>query len=891
MNSTYYIRFFVSAWLIISVVCGYSQNYHASGFIENKGQIKDQFGKSNNDVLFVWQQDDFQMLFTREGFSYELKSWENGEVKFHRIDVRFQNARAMVLVEPSDYNIGVDHYYISDDAGNSIQIENVRSCNTIIYKEIYPGIDLEFITQSIGKDKKVKYNFVLQPGSSIDNIRLVYEGFDEGESAFLDTNGDLFLPTTLASIKENIPLSFERINGMQSEVSILFVKNDDGSIGFRNPDGCSIFEHEFVIDPSPTIGWSTYFGGVQIDIGWTTKLDGAGSVYVGGQTASTTLVATAGAHQGVFASAGGTYDGFIVKFDLNGVRLWGTYFGGSADDQISGMYCDGGANVYITGSTASNGMATVGSFQGARNGSSDVLLAKFNATGVRQWSTYFGGAGTDAAYEIVGDAGGNVYFGGQTGSSDVIGIVGSFLAVAPGATDGFFAKFSSAGSRIWSSFFGGTSFDSVEGICLDALGNLYITGNSVSAAGISTVGSHQPSLSGGSDAFLAKFTSAGAIIWGTYFGSTSTELAKSVSADVLGNVIIGGNTASNSGLITPGQYQIVFGGGTSDGFLAQFNSAGTMSWCTYFGGSANDYISNVICDACNNIYFCGYTASTNGIAGAGASQALYGGGSFDGFMGSLNSTGAYQWSTYFGGTASDQCQWIDANVITGAYATGSTQSTSAIATAGAYQTVQSSSAYSDAFLVKLVNIALLPVELLYFEAKEINESGKVECSWATVSETENDYFGLERSMDGKNWKEIAQINGSGTTQTYNEYKWIDENPLIGGCYYRLIQVDFNGQRTEGIIDYVKVNLSIDDIILYPVPAKDKLRAVVPIGSKYISWSIVNSEGKRIMLWNEVNEKENDGIIEIDISSLPAGLYTIQIVNSSFKNSTKSFIRE
>jgi hypothetical protein len=883
--------------LIFSGMWSYGQNYHASGFIENKGQFRDQSGGINSDVLYVWQEGDFQMSFARNGFSYELKSRIQREstgiteVRFHRIDVSFQNARSMCVIEASDYTADLNHYYLSDQQGQACQIEDVRSCKIIRYKEIYPGIDLEFIAQTSDGNKNVKYNFVLKPGANLEDIRLIYDGFSEGEAAVLDQNGDLFLPTTIVPIKENIPLSFEKINEYQSEVSIQYTKNEDGSIGFRNPDGRKTFNHEFVIDPSPTIGWSTYFGGAQIDIGWTTKLDGAGNVYIGGQTASTTLVATAGAHQGVFASAGGTYDGFIVKFDLSGARLWGTYFGGAADDQISGMYCDGGPNVYITGSTASTGMSTAGSFQVARNGSSDALLAKFNSAGVRQWSTYFGGASTDAAYEIVGDGAGNVYIGGQTGSTDVIGTAGSYLAAAPGGTDGFFAKFNSTGARIWSSYFGGASFDSVEGICVDNSGNLYITGNSISAIGISTVGTHQPVISGGSDAFLAKFTLAGAIIWSTYFGSTATELAKSVSSDIMGNVIIAGNTASNSGLITPGQYQIVYGGGSSDGFIAQFNSLGALNWCTYIGGSANDYISNVICDACNNLYFCGYTASTNGIAGALAAQTVYGGGSFDGFVGSLNSTGVYQWSTYFGGAASDQCQWMDVNVITGAYVTGSTLSTSAIATAGAYQTVQSGSFYSDAFLFKLVNIAVLPVELLYFDCKEINESGEVTCSWATASETENNYFGLERSVDGNIWEEITQIDGYGTTQSLHEYKWIDQHPIVGGCYYRLIQVDFNGYRTEGIIDFVSVNSSIQDIILYPVPVKDKLRVILPFDSGHIHWYIVNLEGKIMLSRNPIHNEESSSHFEINLASLPVGLYTIHLISPSGTNSVKRFIKD
>jgi len=109
----------------------------------------------------------------------------------------------------------------------------------------------------------------------------------------------------------------------------------------------------------------------------------------------------------------------------------------------------------------------------------------------------------------------------------------------------------------------------------------------------------------------------------------------------------------------------------------------------------------------------------------------------------------------------------------------------------------------------------MPVELLFFEAKSIGK--KVELTWATATEKNFDYFALERSVDGENFIEVAQIQGMGDSFGRVDYSFEDEFPLVGRSYYRLRSVDFDGY-TE-IFNYVMVIIEDMpfDFAVYPNP--------------------------------------------------------------------------
>jgi hypothetical protein len=459
--------------------------------------------------------------------------------------------------------------------------------------------------------------------------------------------------------------------------------------------------------------WGTYYTGTgQVwpngeERGNSCITDAAGNVYMVGFTSSNSDIATAGAHQTVYAGGPivfgtGGYDAFLVKFNSSGVRQWATYYGGSQDDMGISCAVDASGNVYMIGSTSStSGIATAGAHETTIN---DGFLVKFNSNGVRQWGTYFEGNGNACTT----DASGNIYIVGLTNSTSGIATAGAHQTVMSGSGDAFLVKFNSSGVKQWGTYFGGASSGASgmeKGIscATDALGNVYMVGHTPSTSGIATAGAHQTIYGGSStDAFLVKFNSSGVIQWGTYYGGEGVDIGYSCATDASGNVYMAGDAQQQnlpaSGISTIGAHQSAYGGGYSDGFLVKFDSNGLRQWGTYYGGSLLDVSFSCATDASGNVYMSGETQSFTGIATSGAHETTVN----DAFLVSFNSSGVRQSGTYYGGIKNVCTSDASGNV----YMTGYTQSNSGIATAGAHQTANGNNGYSDAFLVKFSGISV-----------------------------------------------------------------------------------------------------------------------------------------------------------------------------------------
>ena len=460
--------------------------------------------------------------------------------------------------------------------------------------------------------------------------------------------------------------------------------------------------------------WGTYYTGTgQVwpngeERGNSCITDAAGNVYMVGFTSSNSDIATAGAHQTVYAGGPivfgtGGYDAFLVKFNSSGVRQWATYYGGSQDDMGISCAVDASGNVYMIGSTSStSGIATAGAHETTVN---DGFLVKFNSSGVRQWGTYFEGNGNACTT----DASGNIYIVGLTNSTSGIATAGAHQTVMSGSGDAFLVKFNSSGVKQWGTYFGGpytlaSGMETGLSCATDALGNVYMTGHTPSTSDIATAGAHQTIYGGSStDAFLVKFNSSGVIQWGTYYGGAGVDIGYSCATDATGNVYLAGDTQqeflpASSGMTTIGAHQSAYGGGYSDGFLVKFDSNGLRQWGTYYGGSLLDVSFSCATDASGNVYMSGNTQSSAGIATSGAHQTTFN----DAFLVSFNSSGVRQSGTYYGGIKNVCTSDASGNV----YMTGYTQSNSDIATAGAHQTANGNNGYSDAFLVKFNGISL-----------------------------------------------------------------------------------------------------------------------------------------------------------------------------------------
>jgi len=321
----------------------------------------------------------------------------------------------------------------------------------------------------------------------------------------------------------------------------------------------------------------------------------------------------------------------------------------------------------------------------------------------REWGTYFGGGVNDYLSELCLDDQ-FLYFTGTTLSSAVIATTGAFQVTLAGTQDAFIQKFKTDGSRVWGTYFGGENTEWGSGLCLDNAGHLALNGYTSSLTGIATTGSHQPVYGGGiEDGFIALFDTSGQRIWSTYYGGSSDDYMSRCIFDGQGNLYVVGTSQSSNNISTPGCHQFTNGGGWRDGVFAKFAPDGTRIWGTYYGGNFQDYLTEVDIDQQGMIIIAGQTNSPNNIASTGAYQGTLGNppamnGDYDTFLCRFDPIGVRLWGTYYGGNGIDSDVGLGISADGIILLCGSTYSTDAMSSAGAYQSLISGP--QDAFYAK-----------------------------------------------------------------------------------------------------------------------------------------------------------------------------------------------
>lgn len=401
------------------------------------------------------------------------------------------------------------------------------------------------------------------------------------------------------------------------------------------------------VNVSGELVFANRIGGFGDDRALGLAVDLNGRMFIVGETDSEALPATAGALQPVYR---GAQDGFLAIVGADGELEYMTYLGGTAADSARAVALDQSGDIYVAGSTASNGFPGIGSnaLQPQRLGQSDGFVVKIaNDVGSFVWGTYIGGSSTDAVNAIAVDLAGQAYIAGVTASpnypmvADATPVQGSFGGAGDASenpagvvADAFVSKLSADGrTLVYSTYLGGSNMDGANAIAVDFQGAAYVTGytSSVSAqeGNLSVTGfpvrdsSWQTNNGGGTyDAFVAKLDeTASNLLWSTYFGGPEADEGRSIAINDDRQVFIGGTTAVNafSSRCDRASVSVCFpllralqheGLGGSDGFVAQFDVGGDLLFASYLGGSGEDGVGAVAIGG-DRIHAAGVTASAD----------------------------------------------------------------------------------------------------------------------------------------------------------------------------------------------------------------------------------------------------------------------------------------
>ncbi len=797
--------------ILISSTCfGQVYNRHATKqlketsnavFEENRGQIKDQFWKARPDVLFHGHSNGMNYYLRDKGISYQLMRVETWVDKNKLISNEANANCNQVPDQIGTYRVDAEWV-------------NANTDFTIVKGKPLAGYN-NYYNVPKGADPAL---FVKQYESI--TFKNVWDGIDlhyYGTDGLLETD---YMVAPGADYR-NIKIHYKGADLSTDFNGKLIIKTPFGEIHegelkvyqnnelleaswsiSKNNEVSFIIPHynaelALRIDPL-TRAWGTYYGGVASEYVYSCTTDSSANVYLAGATTSTTSIASGG-HQNTFGAGPGFEDAFLVMFNSSGARLWGTYYGEQGDEDGTSCSVDDLGNVYLAGSTSSTTAIATGGHQntygGGLFGTYDAFLVKFNSLGVRIWGTYYGDTGQDFGRSCAVDPSGNVYLAGSTQSTSSIAANGHQNApVGPVYNDAFLAKFSSSGNRLWGTYYGDSGVDAGWSCATDSFGNVFLAGRTYSTIGIASNG-HQNSFAG--------------------------------------------STASNGG----------------DAFLVKFNSSGLRQWGTYYGGP--NYESGFSCtaDGAGNIYLAGATSSTTAIASGGHLNTISSSSSIYAFLAKFDNAGTRLWGTYYGplnnttpGSSDRPNCAVDA--LDNVYLSGTTDINQNIATNNGYQSAYSGSI--DAFLVKF------------------NGSGVRQ--WGTYYGGGDYDYSSTCNIDINGDIYLAGI----TKSTSNIASGGHQNTFGGGNVSDGYLVKFN----ETVTSLVDNSNKVFSIKLFPNPANSIVSLVVNTLTETTTNIRISDMQGRVLL-NETKELQpGKNIINYNINALESGRYLVQVSNNN-----------
>ncbi len=596
-------------------------------------------------------------------------------VRGHNFSMNFVGSSKYVSTSsarPLDY---YHNYFIGND--QSRWASKVSVYNEVQYNEIYDGIDLRFYEQG----GHLKYDYIVQPGYSADQIQIRYDDVDK----LSIQDGDLHIETSVGTIVEKAPFAFQQIERNQSIVECQFVLRGN-VLSIKVLDEYNK-QYPLIIDPELVFG--SYTGAFADNWGFTATFDDKGHAY-GGGIAFGTYPTTPGAFQ--ISNGGGSTDMSISKFSPDGTSLiYSTFLGGASSDAPESMIVNAKGQLVVMGVTGSidfpltddaadrifnGGNPTSFSLLDFSNGA-DIVVAILSADGTAlMGGSFVGGSGTDGFNdlgattrdnygddfrgEVEVDSEDNIIVISSSDSDDFPVTTGAFDTEGSGAFDQdavLFKLNGDASELIWATYLGDAGQQAGISIAIDKDDNIYATGRTAGNNFPTTSGTlHSTYQGGGTDGFVAHITADGStVVAGSFIGTNADDASYLVELDKDGNVYLFGQDNTGGYPITGD----VYSNPGSANFIQKLDPAlSTSLWSTQVGnGSTVRMVPTAfLVDNCNRIYVAAWGGITNGDFGGMRDMPL----TSDAFQSSTDGSDFYlmvlepdatglEYGSYFGG--------------------------------------------------------------------------------------------------------------------------------------------------------------------------------------------------------------------------------------------------
>ncbi|WP_240347815.1 PKD domain-containing protein [Longitalea arenae] len=647
----------VAIALLSGVIRSVAQGPSTFEFIENKGQWDKQVAfksdlptgnfylRKNGFTVVQHNSSDLQLLHdSHEALLHggqhnnkpkarnstaEASGNNSLTIRSHAYQVQFVGAAENPEIVPDKILPGYTNYLIGNDPSKWRSF--IKSCQAVIYKNIYPNIDVRYYSEN----GRLKYDIIVNPGGDPAKIVMKYEGADK----LSIRNSELVIKTSVGEVRELYPYSylFDKVHGKR-ETHCAYTLEGKNIVRFKTADYAKT--STLVIDPA--IIFSSFTGSTSDEYGFTATPGPDGSLFSGSIVFKHGgFPVTPGAYKTTHSNGGiRGIDIGILKFSPNGDRReYATYLGGNEDDVPHSLYCDKQGNLVVLGRTYS------GDYPGTvvgPGGKCDMIVTKLNATGSALiGSMRIGGAENDGLNiedqlvttsqtspfrstsllrnygdhshsEVILDEAGFIYVAGQSQSDNFPMRGGGFQNKRGGAQDGVVLKINpDCNTILWSSFIGGSADDAAFVLAIHPVTNdVYVAGGTASPSLPGTVpgftnGVISDVLAGNIDGYVSIFSNDGtAIKRTTFLGTPQIDLVYGIQFDLTGYPYVmgtsrGGWPVINAAYSIPDTKQFIV--------KLQADLTGIV-YSTTFGAGPKPNISPVafMVDRCENVYVSGW---------------------------------------------------------------------------------------------------------------------------------------------------------------------------------------------------------------------------------------------------------------------------------------------